>query len=198
MANTKISALTSATTPLAGTETLPIVQSSTTKQVSIANVTAGRSVSAADYVMSTGNLVPSTAAKGVNFTANTPAAGKTSQLLNWYEEGTWTPNDSSGAGLSLTVTSATYTRIGRMVYAYFNITYPTTVNGSSVIIGGLPFPSTVNGPVCIAYTTYGSSIIGQTGAASDTTFFLYTAAAVNLINAGLSGKVIRATVIYNT
>lgn len=44
MANSKISALTSATTPLAGTETLPIVQSSTTKQVSVANLTAGRQV----------------------------------------------------------------------------------------------------------------------------------------------------------
>jgi hypothetical protein len=45
MANSKISALTSATTPLAGTETLPVVQSSTTKQVSVANLTAGRAVS---------------------------------------------------------------------------------------------------------------------------------------------------------
>ena len=33
-----------------------------------------------------GNLVPVTPAKGINFTANTPAAGMTSQLLNWYEE----------------------------------------------------------------------------------------------------------------
>ena len=46
MSNSKISALTSATTPLAGTETLPVVQSSTTKQVSVANLTAGRAVSA--------------------------------------------------------------------------------------------------------------------------------------------------------
>ena len=91
MANTKISALTAATTPVAGTEVLPIVQSSTTKQISIANLTTGRSVSAADYVMSTGNLVPSTAAKGINFTANTSAAGMTSKLLNDYEEGTFTP-----------------------------------------------------------------------------------------------------------
>ena len=44
MANSKISALTSATTPLAGTETLPIVQSGATKQVSVANLTVGRSV----------------------------------------------------------------------------------------------------------------------------------------------------------
>lgn len=46
MADTKISALTAATTPLAGTEVLPIVQSGVTKQVSVANLTAGRAVSA--------------------------------------------------------------------------------------------------------------------------------------------------------
>ena len=44
MADLKISALTASTTPLAGTEVLPIVQSSTTKQVSVANLTAGRAV----------------------------------------------------------------------------------------------------------------------------------------------------------
>ena len=45
MADLKISALPASTTPLAGTEVLPIVQSSTTKQVSVANLTAGRAVS---------------------------------------------------------------------------------------------------------------------------------------------------------
>lgn len=44
MANLKISALTSASTPLAGTEVLPIVQSNTTVKVSVANLTAGRAV----------------------------------------------------------------------------------------------------------------------------------------------------------
>jgi len=46
MADLKISALTASTTPLAGTEVLPIVQSSTTVKVSVANLTAGRAVSA--------------------------------------------------------------------------------------------------------------------------------------------------------
>lgn len=49
MADTKISALTAATTPLAGTEVLPIVQSGVTKQVSVANLTAGRTVSASTF-----------------------------------------------------------------------------------------------------------------------------------------------------
>ena len=45
MADLKISALTGATTPLAGTEVLPIVQSSTTVKVAVSNLTAGRAVS---------------------------------------------------------------------------------------------------------------------------------------------------------
>jgi hypothetical protein len=45
MADKKISALDAATTPLAGTEVLPIVQSSTTKKVSVNDLTAGKAVS---------------------------------------------------------------------------------------------------------------------------------------------------------
>lgn len=45
MADKTISALTAASTPLAGTEVLPIVQSNTTKKVSVANLTAGRAIS---------------------------------------------------------------------------------------------------------------------------------------------------------
>ena len=44
MANAKISALPAATTPLAGTELVPIVQDGVTDQVTIANLTAGRAV----------------------------------------------------------------------------------------------------------------------------------------------------------
>jgi hypothetical protein len=53
MADSKISALPASTTPLAGTEVLPIVQSSTTKQVSVANLTAGRAVSALSLSLTT-------------------------------------------------------------------------------------------------------------------------------------------------
>jgi hypothetical protein len=47
MADQKISGLTSASTPVAGTEVLPIVQSGSTVKVSVANLTAGRSISTA-------------------------------------------------------------------------------------------------------------------------------------------------------
>jgi hypothetical protein len=55
MADKKISALTASTTPLAGTEVLPIVQGGSTVKVSIANVTAGRAV-AASSLTTTGNI----------------------------------------------------------------------------------------------------------------------------------------------
>jgi len=77
MADTKISALTGATTPVAGTEVLPIVQSGTTVNVSIANLTAGRNV--------TGNIFYA------GFT-NVAAAGTTTTLTssstpNWVVTG---------------------------------------------------------------------------------------------------------------
>ena len=53
MADVKISALPASTTPLAGTEVLPIVQSSTTKRVSVANLTAGRAISASSLTLDT-------------------------------------------------------------------------------------------------------------------------------------------------
>ena len=46
MADKKISALTAASTPLAGTEVLPIVQGASTVKVAVSDLTAGRAVSA--------------------------------------------------------------------------------------------------------------------------------------------------------
>ena len=51
MADTKISALPASTTPLAGTEVLPIVQSGATVKVSVANLTDGRTVAAQNQVL---------------------------------------------------------------------------------------------------------------------------------------------------
>lgn len=124
MADQKISQLSSATA-LAGTEVVPVVQSSTTKKATINQI-----------------LSPA-AGNGVDFSANTPAAGKTSQLLNWYEEGTWTPGQ--GAGLTVVGTfssSGTYTRVGNLVYLNGIISGSTSVAiGNGVeFTNNLPFP----------------------------------------------------------
>ena len=63
MADVKISQLPASTTPLDGTEVLPIVQSATTKQVSIANVTAGRDMAAKSIAL-TDALTPANGGTG--------------------------------------------------------------------------------------------------------------------------------------
>lgn len=65
MADQKISALTGASTPLAGTEVLPIVQSGATVKVAVSDLTAGRAVSAASVTASTDNVIVGTTGKGV-------------------------------------------------------------------------------------------------------------------------------------
>jgi hypothetical protein len=56
MADKKISALTSASTPLAGTEVLPIVQSGSTVKVAVSDLTAGRAVSGLSFTTSSGSV----------------------------------------------------------------------------------------------------------------------------------------------
>jgi len=75
MADVKISALPASTTPLAGTEVLPIVQSGVTKQVSVANLTAGRAVSATTVTAT--DLKTSPAAANLDISGTTIAAGGT-------------------------------------------------------------------------------------------------------------------------
>ena len=200
MANIKISALTSAAVPLAGTEVLPIVQSGATVKVANndlrpkqiqsnatsgvlqvagpaaastrvmttpdANFTAARIDAAqsftGDQTLSTGNLVQGTAAKGINFTANTPAAGMTSRLLNWYEEGTWTP--TQGAALTVVGTfssSGTYTRIGRQVTVVGTLAGSTSISSTTgIICGALPFSpaNTASGSAAMSSVNAGSTL----------------------------------------
>ena len=145
MADSKISALPASTTPLAGTEVLPIVQSSTTKQVSVANLTAGRAISATQLTLTTGNLIVASG-QGVDFSATSSGSGTmTSELLADYEEGTWTP--TQGTGLTVVGTfssSGSYTKVGRMVTVRGRVSGSTSVSivANSELCGGLPFTGT--------------------------------------------------------
>ena len=252
MSNSKISALTSSTTPLAGTEVLPVVQSSTTKQVSVANLTVGRNVamsgatvgtggttnfptgivlngtsnsangtyiqgqrngsnawifgdtaaslgsgtgyltyvyganpfivwtnngealnvtSTQDIKATLGNFVQGTAAKGINFTANTPAAGMTSQLLNWYEEGTWTPVLVGWTNVGTPTVTGNYTRIGRQVTVTVVVSPSTSVSATtaSSTITGMPYSVKGSYGSCSAALNTGAQL--QCGLLYQTTIY---------------------------
>jgi hypothetical protein len=191
MSNSKISALTSATIPLAGTEVLPIVQSGATKQVSVANLTAGRT-------QTSNGIVQGTAATGYNFTANTPVAGMTSQLFNWYEEGLWTPTDGSGVGLSLSVQSATYTRIGRSVTAQAYVIYPSTTSTLAAKISGFPFvPTSIANYYSPTIINTNASVVACLRASSFGVFAIVTANGnTDVTNVQLSGASVLFSLTY--
>ena len=87
----------------------------------------------------------------------------TSELLDWYEEGTWTPSITFGgtsafSGGSMGSSLGSYTRIGRLVVANFD----TVINnkgssGGLVHLNGLPFQSgsgAYRGGTCLAFNTW--------------------------------------------
>ena len=148
MADKKISALTAATTPLAGTEVLPIVQSGTTKKVSVADLTAGRDTSVAKLT-ATDNIVIATAGKGIDFSASSHATNMTSELLSDYEEGTWTATIKGGTTDPTTPVTGVgyYTKIGRQVTAIVSIDgFDCAGASGQVQLSGLPFTSRASAP----------------------------------------------------
>ena len=228
MADKKISALTGATTPLDGTEVLPIVQSGATVKVANndlrpkqiqsnatsgvlqivgpgaaatrvmttpnANFTAARTDAAqsftGDQTLATGNLIQGTAAKGINYTANTPAAGMTSQLLNWYEEGLAPVTLTCTSGtITLGFTTLRYTRIGRQVFmsGYIGVNSVSSPSGT-LTLNGLPFAiaNNVNArpSICVKATglaaTAVTTIMGEGNENTTTaTIFKYSAGSVS-------------------
>lgn len=173
MADKKISQLNGATTPVAGTEVLPIVQSSSTVKVSIDNLTKGRVVNALSFDTDV-------AAAGVTLSGVTLSAdGTNSDIdINVTPKGTGEVNitkvDIDSGAIDGTAIGASSASTGAF----------TTLSASSTVSG-------------TGFSTYLASppAIGGTAAAAGT-FTTLTSAADN--NIAISGKFIRtksATVV---
>jgi hypothetical protein len=122
--------------------------------------------SAGNVTVSTGNLVIGTSGKGIDFSAATPdGTGTTgSEVLDDYEEGTWTPGLMTAAVNLSSVTYHTgvnggrYTKIGSRVFLTGTLYTTAVTKGSAtgnVGINGLPF-------------TPATSSLGQNGMESAT------------------------------
>jgi hypothetical protein len=118
--------------------------------------------------------------------------------LDDYEEGTFTPTDTSGAGLVFTAVSAKYTKIGREVFAKIDLTFPATADGSAVKIGGLPFAAVGSTPVGGAFVRYTDA--GRTDlfrmSVGATELLVTNNAGVAPANSAYSGKTIQLAVSY--
>jgi hypothetical protein len=119
----------------------------------------------------------------------------TSELLADYEEGTWTPVDGSGAGLSFTVSYARYTLIGRLVHYEFAVTYPVTVNGANATISGLPFNAANNTFGKINYSDAPLATATYLSGSGANIFILNPG--INVTNAAVSGKLFIISGLYS-
>ena len=127
-----------------------------------------------NVTVSDGDLVIGTAGHGIDFSATSDATGKDNELLDDYEEGSWTPVAGRYSGtttVSYSTQTGKYTKIGNVVYVQFYIVISSiSAQGSSLtFIGGLPF-----GPDG-AYSNSGNLIYNQGlqhDDESDSTFFV--------------------------
>jgi hypothetical protein len=121
--------------------------------------------------------------------------------LTDYETGTWTPTDASVAGLAFTNTSGNcfYTKVGRLVHVTGRVTFPSTADTNTVLIGGLPFTAfsttaSVQGGV-VSYTNAGISPSILVGG-NATSFSLYDNTGTTVKNNTMSSKDVRFVLTY--
>jgi hypothetical protein len=103
----------------------------------------GRVEAAGDVELKAGNLVISTHGKGIDFSANTDdAGGLTSEILDDYEEGTWTASITDGTDAAImdgSYQTGNYVKIGRLVTVTGRLGVTDVTNVDDVQIQGLPF-----------------------------------------------------------
>lgn len=105
---------------------------------------------AGDLTVHDGDVYIGTAGKGINFSAQTATSASgattTAELLDHYEEGSWTPawvaTGTAPTTLSYGHQEGYYTRIGRQVTCSFKLNIDTFTAGSisgDLLLSGLPF-----------------------------------------------------------
>lgn len=72
-------------------------------------------------------------------------------LLHDYEEGTWTPVLSGATTTTYTSQIGQYTKIGNLVYLFFDIHINSVGDGSPTTITGLPFAQYNNDALAVSY-----------------------------------------------
>ena len=94
-----------------------------------------------------GDLVIGTAGHGINFSAVSHAGGMTSETLDSYEEGTFTPTVTSAdnnATVSYGNQYGFYTKVGNLVNLFIMLNFTESGGTGALTIGSLPFTTSTN------------------------------------------------------
>jgi hypothetical protein len=145
-----------------------------------------------DGTLAAGGTITVTKTNGTAFTGLATAT--------YVAPSAWTPADNSGAALSFSGVSATYTQMGNIVFADFSVTYPATADGSNASFSGLPVAvpnqTYAQGP-CSVWASGGSiPVILHPTASTSTAAFLHHDTGAAVINSALSGLTVRGMLIY--
>ena len=105
-----------------------------------------RLASSGDLSITNGNLVVASG-HGIDFSANGNASGMTSELLDIYEEGTWTPYIypmSSNIPVTYSHQSGRYQKIGNVVHFQFKLQVSNITGNRNQGFGisGFPYNNT--------------------------------------------------------
>jgi hypothetical protein len=154
----------------------------------ISGVTTDGTRITASTTIGVGAATPSTSGAGITFPA-TQSASSNANTLDDYEEGTWTPTSAIGFA------SATgyYTKIGRVVQFACWITFPSTADTNSAVIGGLPFTcanaDAARAGAAVSYCEYTTAVTAGVNKSS-TNIFIYKFSGVTPTNADFSSKTV--------
>jgi hypothetical protein len=138
--------------------------------------------------------------QGIDFSADGNAAGMTSELLDDYEEGTWTPTWGSqlsppNGATGLTLLTAHYVKVGTMVFVRANFTLNnasgTFAANTSITLSSLPFSPVQRGGSVTAFASSGNDYALWVGDINGTTVRLGAAhingtGSTNVVNFGAS------------
>ena len=140
--------------------------------ISSAATTASGALVAGGSCTAYDNFIVATSGKGLSFAATSDASGMTSEVLDDYEEGSFSPNfnmTSSSPNITYYDQQGQYTKVGRVVHfqIYLRINVVNS-NGSGILfVDGLPYTPVSNtgqGPAfgCVSFG-YMDNIHGMNG-----------------------------------
>ena len=153
--------------------------------------------SGGDATVTDGNLVIGTAGHGIDFSATGNESAMTSELLDTYEEGSFTPTLTNGPSISQE--EGRYIRIGKVVHCWWR--FVTSNDGPAAHCRmHLPFTSNSdnNGPPNggTAWDYHTSEVDAHLSQGSNAIFFYQATAALNGDNAQIESEDFRGCTTY--
>ena len=137
---------------------LVTVGSTTTELDAEANLT----FDGTNLTLGTGNLILGTAGKGFDFCATSDGTTMSSELLDDYEEGSWTATCDNSVTLSTGWETLYYTRVGRLCHISGLIKVNSDNSNATFTLNNLPFAGNNGFGLSAPFTRISSWDVGST------------------------------------